>query len=342
MKKIALIVLISLIGLFAVAQAPHPALCYTRTGQAEPAFIALKNLTGEITDQDWVGCYDADNMLCYGAFKAEKRNHYVGAFLDEAITPKKDGFDYGDVINLFYYKASTKRFYEISGTFVNAVDNSVITQLKCYPLALYYVTDVLIKNEIQLAIDTELSAVLFNFIDLEQPVVTGGSDAVKLKFISQNTTAPIFTVKSGTGNIEKRWDGYYYKYSATDSDVVIEATGINNFTGQTVSDILNLTLDQSVAANTIFEDENMVIYLKNDQVWLKVKAEKLSGYVLRDDGGIWKRLYHVSNKTQGFEIAFIKGQYSRSWKGLSGKVQYLYYKDGKMMNKTFTEKSFTF
>ena len=338
MKKIILIVLISFAALFAVSQAPHPALCFTKTGQSDPAFISVFLPIQGFEAGDWLGVYDADNMLCYGAkplISDTVRAINIVCFGDELMTDKKDGFTYASAMKLFMYDAGTKKFYDLSGDYVNGYDDKPLTILKWYSLAIYKAVKVKKMGEIELAVDPELSAVVFDWVNLEQPVVTGGSDAVKLKFISQNTTAPTFMVAVGKGTVEKRWDGFYYKYAATDVNVVINAVGKNNFTGQLVTDKLTLILDQSVSGNTIFEDENMVFYLKGDEVWWKVKGERVSVRLYRVDNGKEKLSWNSTLKPQGTEMRYV-ANYSRSWKGQSIRFVYYYYLNGKMVKQPVT------
>jgi hypothetical protein len=95
---------------------------------------------------------------------------------------------------------------------------------------------------------------------------------------------------------------------------------------------LTIQLDQSVSGNTIFEDENMVFYLKGDEVWWKVKSERVSVRLYRVDNGKEKLSWNSTLKPQGTEIRYVSN-YSRRWKGQNIRFVAYYYINGKMVNQ---------
>jgi hypothetical protein len=92
---------------------------------------------------------------------------------------------------------------------------------------------------------------------------------------------------------------------------------------------------------TIFWDENVTLWVKNDEIWLKVLAEKMSLFLYRNDGGTEKRMFSMGSKVAGYNQKIVSN-YKRSWKGAQIRIQYYHYQNGKMVSKTPTEKSFTF
>ena len=334
MRKMMLTLLMVFVLIFGYAQFPHPALVYTRTGQAEPVFISI-TLPTVITPEDWVGCYDDTLMLCYGSFKADKRVHYVAAFIDENMTEKKDGFDYGDIISLFYYKASTKEFFKLTGDYYNTATEKVITELRVFPLALYRVTNVQIGGPIQLNTDPDLASVELCFDEHDYTIKTGGISGIPLKYRAKNVSGLQMFISSGSGKIVKG----KYEFTSTDNYVIINLVGKSDFSDEMLADQTRITLDQSIESNKIFGDDNVVFYLKGDEVCGKVLAEKISLRLYRYDNGVEKRTFTLSSKKAGYEQVIFK-PYSRSWKGLMFRIEYWYYIDGKMVNKVPIEHTF--
>jgi hypothetical protein len=360
MIRKAFFILTFLISFIAIsAQVPRPELLYTKTGQVEPAFV-IYLVPNWVSVGDYLGVYDSETMLCYGSkARITDTNNVVQmpGFLDEAMTTKIDGFKYGEQMMPFYYDYKADKFYSLSGIFYSYKDVKAISTksegkrivsiesgtpiepytIKAMSLAIYMMDGLVKGSEIQLATNPDLSKVGLSFEKKNISVKSGGVDKVKLIYNSQNVSNIQLIQASGNGVIN---DGYYI-YAPTDKSVIINIVGVNDFTGQILTDQMIITFDQGISSNAVFEDENIVIFLKGNQVWLKVKAEKLSGFIWRNDNGTWKKMYSIGSKLQGFETAFITGNYSRSWKGQQARVEYYYYVNGKMVSRTSTIKSFT-
>ena len=91
---------------------------------------------------------------------------------------------------------------------------------------------------------------------------------------------------------------------------------------------------------TFYDDQNVIIFQKGDEIWVKVKAEKISLQLYRNDNGTERKSFTLSSKTAGYEQR-IFSNYTRSWKGQTFRMTYYYYAGGKMVSKTPTEKHFT-
>lgn len=343
MKKFLFVVLLFLSLGIAAQDVPHPALCHYKTNEPYPSFFAVQPPFNGISVGDWIGVYSFPSMKCYGCEEVVSLQ-FTGNFAgygDYVETAVIEGFVLNEEMKPFIYKASMNKFYSLNVTVQDYTLSTEIPFMKYGALNVFSLSNITIGDEIQLYTDPVLSEVIFCFINPEMPINTGGKESIKIDFIHQNTTDPFFTVAVGKGNIVKNWDGYYYKFVPGETTAVLNAVGVDNFTGLMVTSQLTLIMEVSISSNSIFEDENIVLYLKGDQVWLKIKCEKLSGFIYRQDNGNWKRTYQIGTKLQGYEVAFITANYSRSWKGTKAKIEYFYYVNGKMANLTYKENNKT-
>ena len=336
MKKIGLFLIIGLVWLGALAQAPHPALCHKSTNEPYPAFFSIQPPYSGLQPGDWVGVYSDKILKCFGA-EALNEGNFPG-YGDDPETEKLDGFTQGEVMYPFMYSALEGKFYKLHGIFTDYRKDVVIDFMHYGPLSVYRISNASRGAEIQLSVDADLAKVVFNFIAPEIPIITGGSDAVKMKFEHQNTTDPTFILTTGKGTIEKRWDGHYYKYAATDAAVIINAVGRNNFTGDMLSAKLTLQLDQSAQSNAIFQDENIMFFLKNNEVWVKCKTQQITFALYRMDNGVEKKSAGWFSLRQGDEKKLMSN-YSRSWKGAVIRMEYKIRQGSSFSG--ITEKTFT-
>lgn len=328
---LSLLILASVVS-FSQTFPPRPELLFTTTG-TNPA-IASINYLDSLDKQDFVGIYDPSTMLCRSAFKVEgtKGRAYASAWGEyKQYGIIEEGFKYGDIMKLFVYKHSRNKFYELNGDVLLSYDgdNWNPAEFKFYPLNLYHIENVSMGKEITLSLHPELSKV---FVSFENSIVdydTKNGINYGLKVKSNNVKGIKYTLISGNGKITLN----SYECAETDKVVVIEVNGINAFTNEIVTD--RLTLNVTYTDAPCYEDENVRIYARGDNVLLRVKAKKLSGYVLYNDKGNWKRICHVANKPNGFEIAFVNKGYIRSFKGKSAKVQYFIPGVKSMIEKEF-------
>ena len=113
-----------LVSVFGYTQIPNPALLHTKTGQADPAFIIY--ITPDwVQVGDYFGVYSAESMLCYGSkARITDTNNVVQmpCFIDEQMTSKVDGFEYGEQMLSFYYNKTANKFYQLQGTFYSYAD----------------------------------------------------------------------------------------------------------------------------------------------------------------------------------------------------------------------------
>lgn len=328
---LSLLILASVVS-FSQTFPPRPELLFTITG-TNPA-IASINYLDSLDKQDFVGIYDPSTMLCRGAFKVEgtRGRAYASAWGEyKQYGIVEEGFKYGDIMKLFVYKHSRNKFYELNGDVLLSYDgdNWNPSEFKFYPLNLYHIENVSMGKEITLSLHPELSKV---FVSFENSIVdydTKNGINYGLKVKSNNVKDIKYTLISGNGKITLN----SYECAETDKVVVIEVNGINAFTNEIVTD--RLTLNVTYTKVSCYEDDNVLIYLKGDKVFLKIKAEKASVNLFRFEKGIRKKMYGSGTKTQGFEQAFINGQYNR-WKGIEVTIEYTYYINGKMANTVKT------
>lgn len=315
-------------------------LLYSKTGSSIPSFLSIDYNFDGFENMDWIGVYSKVTGLCYGCEPVPvgySRCQQV-AFMDEFDTDQADGFTYGEEIGLFLYDVSEDKFFDLTGTYSKHL-GSPVEKLIAMPLAVYQVTNIVKGEEIQLNYDPVLSEVVLQFVEETIEINAGSVDKIKLAYVAKNVANVQINVVGGTGILIEEKGFVYYKYAPTDENVVINVYGIDVFTNQFVTDKLVLKLKQSVKDNAIFNDDNLCFYLKNAELWVQAKAEKVSVDLAWTYKGVTKRLWRGAVKN-GSDIRILANY--NNWKGYPASATYWHYLNGKMVVKTGTNISFTF
>lgn len=311
---------------------------YAKTGSSNPSFLSIDYNFDGFENMDWIGVYSKVTGLCNGTEQVPvgySRCQQV-AFMDEADTDYVDGFKPGEEIGLFLYDVSEDKFFELTGTYTD-YNGIVVPSMLAISLAVYQVTNVVKGDEIQLNFNPELTQVILEFTDTLIELNAGATDKIKLNYISKNVTNIQFNIVGGTGTLVQESGNLYYKYAPTDENVMVNIYGLDIFTNQFVTDKVSIKLNQSVSANAVFEDDNIVFYLKNGSMWVKAKTGKAVVDLFWTVKGVTKRFWRgmVNSDVRIIPI------YS-NFKGFPASAIYWHYVNGKMVIREGTKINFIF
>ena len=130
---------------------------YTQ-GDADPTFVVISGVNFS-SSGDLIGAYNKSTMLVsstvghpYGYWIA-----IFAAFWDDGDMVGNQNFAHGEDMGVFYYDKESDKFYDLQGTFKMIPSNNIYSVAKWYPLTIYEMTNVILRNQITIAYDPLLT-----------------------------------------------------------------------------------------------------------------------------------------------------------------------------------------
>jgi len=291
MKKTMLLLVIVFIYVLGYSQNqyPNPALLYTLGYIQRGTIVTIEptELPAQVTVGDYLGTY-GEQGYSYGTFPVTditKRQYFAG-YADDGTTLKVEGFQYGEVMYVFHYDSETDKFYQLTGKYYNDVKEQYVDNLKCYGMDINRLSNIVVGDEITLKVDADLAKVVFEFKDYESPVLVGDKKSIKINYLFKNTSKPKFTILKGKGRII----GDYYLYHTSDEVVKIKGEAASNFTEQVLIDTLSFIIDRTIASNSIYEDSELIVFIKDKAVYFKGKADYMVFELYYTKNGVEQRI----------------------------------------------------
>lgn len=250
---------------------PTPVLANYEFKETNPAFIVLSNTREllNVDSADYYFTYDS-TMYCRGGFYAVY--DYARAFGDNTDMAGKQGFNYNEEIYVGFYDASENKYYNLQSG----------TKFIYKSLALYYVNDITLGEEIQLIVNPELITSTLNYQYLPTSMDVYLDENLFFSVNSENMVNVNTIVLQGDGQLKvvDRWVSDHYvnrQYTAVESDklVTFKTTAQNLYTSETKEILANVIVTNSKvnppssAGAALFSNEYFQIYVTNGRLYME-------------------------------------------------------------------------
>ncbi len=247
---------------------------FYNTKDPKPSFVILQGI--EINVDDYVGSYD-DLMLCRGSKKLDSSTLIIPAHADTWDNTKKQGFELGESIKMFYYNSLEDKAYQLLGDYFRYETMTKVSEMEYAPLSLYLMLNPMLGSEITLNIDEELTEEVLSINPIPNLKV-GDPKLIEIDFTAQNIENLQFNVMQGTGKVYKQRHfpmKWVYEASVDDVEVSIQASGTGVFSDELITSLVSFNVEKEQSEG-IYSNDHFSLIESDGQLVLKSNFAKVA------------------------------------------------------------------